>query len=351
MVQRYREIEVVGSCHVMGQQLGEAARDEIRAFVATSLDRISQTIQVSLATILQISKKSNVFVEDYAPDLLKEIQGMSEGSAVPFDELMFLQIRNQLTAGMNSGCTSFSIGAACTEARQPLIGQNWDNDPALDPFTVVLTRRPTDKPAYMSITQAGLIAYIGFNETGMAACLNSLPAPARAVGVPHYFTLRRLFEAKSLEAGVSAITSACRAVPASIMLATPQGPSNLEVTLENVHVLRPGDVQILTHTNHCLHPELVSINSQFGELIQSKPRLRRVDRLLAEERSWGIDTLKNVLRDHDGFPASLCRHANSDPQHGYWETVFSVLMSPEAGAMHICRGNPCCHDYEVYSLR
>jgi len=351
VAERYREIEVAGSCHMMGQQIGEAAREEIHGFVATALERISQTIHVSRATIRQVSQQSTVFLKDYAPDLVQEIQGMSEGSTVPFDDLMFLQIRNQLTANMDSGCTSFSVAAAFTESRQPLIGQNWDNDPALNPFTVVLTRRPADKPAWMSITQAGLIAYIGFSEAGMAACLNSLPAPARAVGVPHYFTLRRLFEASSLEAGVAAIAFAWRAVPASIMLATPQGPANLEVTLENVHVVRPTDGQVLTHTNHCLHPELRCINSQFDELIQSKPRLKRVDWLLAEAGLLNIEALKNVLRDHDGFPMSLCRHANGDVQHGYWETVFSVVMSPETGAMHVSRGNPCTQDYEIYSLR
>jgi hypothetical protein len=91
----------------------------------------------------------------------------------------------------------------------------------------------------MTITQAGLIAYIGVSELGIAACLNSLPAPSRAVGVPHYFTLRRLFEGRSLDEAVHAIDSAYRAIPASIMLATPQGPANLEVTIDAVHVLRP----------------------------------------------------------------------------------------------------------------
>jgi isopenicillin-N N-acyltransferase-like protein len=103
----------------------------------------------------------------------------------------------------------------------------------------VLTRRPNNKPAFMTVTQAGLIAYIGMSEAGMAACLNSLPAPARAVGVPHYFTLRRVFEGRSLDHAVSVIADATRAIPANIMLSTPDGPANLEVTIDDVNVLRP----------------------------------------------------------------------------------------------------------------
>ena len=84
--------------------------------------------------------------------------------------------------------------------------KNWDNDPELEPFTVVLTRRPVDKPAFMTITQAGLIAYIGFNAAGIGVCLNTLPAPARPFGVPHYFTVRGIYEADSLEGAVNAVS-------------------------------------------------------------------------------------------------------------------------------------------------
>lgn len=351
MNSRYREIEVAGSCQFMGRQLGEAAREEIRNFVAMAFERNAKTIAVSRETIRRLAAESAVFVESYAPEMLLELKGMSQGSGVPFEDLMFLQIRNQLTSGMDSGCTSISAGSSVTDTHKPLIGQNWDNDPALDPYTIVLTRRPTNKPAFVTITQAGLIAYIGFSDAGIAACLNTLPAPSRAAGVPHYFTLRRIFESRTLDDAVTAVSSAQRAIPANIMLATPEGPADLEVTVDDVHVLVPREAEILTHTNHCLHPELVGINEQFAEMIRSRPRLRRIDALMDVRHSLSLDALKIALRDHEGFPESLCRHANSDPQHGYWETVFSVIMSPESREMYVARGNPCRNDYEVYLLR
>lgn len=348
MTDRYREITVSGSFEAMGQQIGEAAREEIRGFVAMAYARISATIRVSRLTIQKVVTQSTAFAQRYSPDLLSELKGMSESSGVSEEDLMFLQIRNQLTAEMDSGCTSVAIGRAVSATRGPLIAQNWDNDPALDPFTIVLTRRPVSAPAFMTITQAGLIAYIGVSELGIAACLNSLPAPSRAVGVPHYFTLRRLFESRTLDEAQDAIVSAYRAIPASIMLATPQGLANLEVTTDAVHVLRPESREMLIHTNHCLHPELAGVNRQFAELIQSGPRLDRMSRLLDLSSPLTASHLKMALRDHDGYPQSLCRHANDDAQHGYWETVFSVIMNTESWEMEICRGTPCCHDYQTY---
>jgi isopenicillin-N N-acyltransferase-like protein len=351
MLQRYREIEVAGSWQVMGQQIGEAAREEICGFVETSYETLQKNLRISRAKIKEIVRGSTSFVEKYSPELLLELQGMADSTGLLPDDLMFLQIRNQLTPDMDSGCTSFSCGATETRPGNGIIGQNWDNDPSLDPFTVVLTRRPLDRPAFISITQAGLIAYIGFSDCGISACLNSLPAPSRPVGVPHYFTLRRIFESRDLDGAVHAVASAERAIPANIMMLTPQGPANLEVTLDIVQVLRPETDEILLHTNHCLHPDLVKINQQFDELIQSGPRLRRFGILTGEsQQSLDVAKLKACLSDHDGFPQSICRHANNSGAHGNWATVFSVIMEPNAGVMQICRGNPCESAYETYRL-
>ncbi len=64
------------------------------------------------------------------------------------------------------------------------------------------------------------------------------------------------------------------------MLATPQGPADLEVTLDDVHVLA-GEQGRVTHANHCKHPELLAVNDAFPQLIESHPRQQRIDKLLA----------------------------------------------------------------------
>jgi isopenicillin-N N-acyltransferase-like protein len=260
---------------------------------------------------------------------------------------MLLQVRNQLQAE-DAGCTSLSAEGLRAGGR--MVAQNWDNDPALDEFTVVLTRRPAGKPALMTVTQAGLVAYIGFSEAGLGLCLNTLPAPSRRLGVPHYFTVRGIYEAESLAGAVAAVQRAERAIPANIMLATPQGPADLEVTLDGVRVLTDG--ALVTHANHCEHPELLPVNQEFPELIQSYARKRRIDDLL-RALPGGSPSLAHVqaaLRDHDGYPRSICRHANDDPAHGFWQTVFSVIIEPDERRMHISRGTPCERPYETYGL-
>ncbi|MFP6768273.1 MAG: C45 family peptidase [Planctomycetaceae bacterium] len=342
--ERYPELSVSGAPRELGRQIGEAAREKIRAFCDIALQRINMTADVTREQSRAVAASCLDIARRYNPPLLDELEGTAEAADVDLIDLMLLQVRNQLTAEAESGCTSLSL--------QPnLVAQNWDNDPALDDFTIVLTRHPDDRPALTTLTQAGLIAYIGFNDAGIGACLNTLPAPSRAIGVPHYFTLRDLYEQTSLDDAVESIRRAHRAIPANIILATPQGPADLEVTVDAVHVLTSTSDCDVTHTNHCLHPNLLPINDRFPELIQSHSRKKRIDALLATAGAENrIEGIKAALRDHDGHPYSICRHPNPDPETGFWTTVFSVIIEPSARKMHVSRGTPCDRSYEVYEM-
>ena len=349
---RFPEVAVSGSAREMGRQIGEAARDMIRGFSAVALERVRLTVDVTPEQAARIAGDSIARAHAYAPHMVEELEGMAESSGVSLRDLMLLQVRNQLHAAAGSGCTSFAVAPAANAAGSAIAAQNWDNDPAWDPYTVVLTRRPDDAPAFMSVTQAGLVAYIGINDRGIGCCLNTLPAPSRAEGVPHYFTLRGIYEADSLEGAVHAVDRAERAIPANIMMTTPQGPANLEVTIDGVRVLRDDDGDgLVTHTNHCLHPDLLPINDDFPELIESRPRKARIDRLLAEAgQPLTMDAMKAALADHDRHPRSICRHPNDDPLYGEWCTVVSVILEADRGRMHVTRGNPCERPFEMYGL-
>ena len=348
---RYREVVVSGSPRDMGRQIGEATGEEIRGFCEIALTRVNRTMRVSQSAAMAVVAESMRLAEDYSADSMNELRGMAEAARVSLEDLMLLQVRNQLQAEPDAGCTSLALSP--TARAGSIVAQNWDNDVALDPFTVVLTRRPTDKPALTTVTQAGLISYIGFNDAGVGLCLNTLPAPARTRGVPHYFTVRGIYESSSLDEVVEAVSRAERAIPANIMLSTPEGPADLEVTIENVHVLTDEGPGRITHTNHCLHPDLVGINDDFPELIESHPRKSRIDSLLTSNADGGspVDAVKAALRDHDNHPRSICRHQNDDENTGFWQTVFSVIIEPQECRMHITRGTPCDREYETYCMK
>ena len=176
--------------------------------------------------------------------------------------------------------------------------------------------------------------------------------PAVLLGHQLPFTENRWLEAGSLDAAMEAVRSAYRAIPANLILATPQGPADFEILVDDLRVLRPEEgAAWLTHTNHCLHPALTDVNERFPELIESGPRKRRVDDLLGLAGA-GIDVgvAQSALRDHQDEPRSICRHANDHPRHGFWTSVLSVVIEADIGRMHVSRGNPCSNPYEEYRL-
>ena len=347
---RYPEFTVAGSPREMGRQIGEQAGDLVSRFCEIALEIANRMASVSTDLAERVSSQSMVYARKYAPHLMEEFEGIAESSGVSLMDLMLAQVRNQFSDEQDAACTSVSASPSFTKTGHHLLAQTWDADPALDEVTIVLTRKPDGLPPYISVGQAGLIGYMGLNGAGIGCCVNTLPAPSRGIGVPHYFSLRRIFEECDLQAAVSVLEDAYRAIPVNIMLTTEQGPANIEATPEQVCVLK--DPQYLVHTNHCLHEELTRFNDDYDELCQSYSRLPRMHSLIEQQEGLlTVSSLAEMFQDHDNFPGSICRHPNpDDSKHGFIETVFAIIVDAESQAMYVSRGTPCSAPFERYSL-
>jgi hypothetical protein len=57
-----------------------------------------------------------------------------------------------------------------------------------------------------------------------------------------------------------------------------------------------------------------------------------------------------ILSDRQGFSTSINRYPNDHPATGWQRSVISIIVEPDAGRMHLSRGNPGDHPYELYEL-
>jgi isopenicillin-N N-acyltransferase-like protein len=133
----------------------------------------------------------------------------------------------------------------------------------------------------------------------------------------------------------------------NIMLTSPEGPP-ISKSLSRCPVLRADEQGHSAHQS--LPASRAGEHQRTSELIQSRPRQDRIDRLLSSGTANTVDRLKDILSNHEEHPRSICRHANADPGVGHWQTVFSVIIEPEARCMHLTRGLPCESPYEIYDL-
>jgi isopenicillin-N N-acyltransferase-like protein len=342
---RFPEVEARGAPRVLGRQIGEACREQVRGYVQLLLERFDRSALATAAAAVP-------FAERFAPDAMEELRGTAEAAGVSVDEVMLINVRNQLAAA-SDGCTSIVVEPRASASAGGIAAQNWDNDPATDGLSVVLTRRPAGKPAFMCFTRPGEIAYIGLSDAGVGLLMNALPGRPRATGVPWYFLARAIYEHRALAAMLADVERAERAMPVSCALITPDGAADLEMTPEGVWVLRADARGLLVHANHCAHPALRPINEACAAQIfgRSHERSSRAQHLLADRSgAIAVDDLQRILTDHDGHPQSICRHRNDHPLTGEHTTIVSMIVEPAAGRMHLTRGNPCQRRHELYRL-
>lgn len=366
---RFPEFTVSGSPEQIGHAIGEQFRDSIRGMSEIVLDRFNQSavVPVSTAEAGIVAASAVPFAEAYLPDGVTELRATARAAGIPFERIMLINVRSMLSAPAISGapvnatpegCTTVMVGKNASESETGFAGQNWDNDPAMDPFSAVLARKPTGKPAFMTWCQPGVIAYMGLSEAGIGICMNALNGPSRRDGVGWYFIVRSIYEQRSLDGIVSRISSARRAMTANAAFITPEGPADLEITLDSVHTLKAGEAETLVHTNHCVHDSLTSYNTEHADAIygQSFERKARAEELLAgisgstQDGKVSVDDVKSILSDRQGFPTSINRYPNDDPATGWQRSVISIIVEPDAGRMHVSRGNPGDNPYELYLL-
>jgi isopenicillin-N N-acyltransferase-like protein len=107
----------------------------------------------------------------------------------------------------------------------------------------------------------------------------------------------------------------------------------------------------MVHTNHYLDTNMQAIEYEPDELIATRVRYFRANRLLRETNQHTIKTIQAIQRDHINFPNSICNHAEDDMDPLDREkTINSLVIDLSARAMHIAWGNPCINPYHTYYL-
>jgi isopenicillin-N N-acyltransferase-like protein len=93
------------------------------------------------------------------------------------------------------------------------------------------------------------------------------------------------------------------------------------------------------------------IESEPEELISSRVRYFRAERLLRQSSAHTIKTLQAIQKDHVNLPNSICNHAVewTDP-FDREKTINAMVIDLTAGEMHIAWGNPCQNGYHTYHL-
>jgi isopenicillin-N N-acyltransferase-like protein len=290
----------------------------------------------------------------YFPDVLEELRGWSEGSGIPFDDLMALNLKAELAAMMRGGMpeTPGCSTLALAHEGRLLLAHNEDGHRAYDDLMFLVRVTQPGKPAFLCLNYPGILSGNGpaRNDAGLMVTTNFIGGLAVKPGVPRYFISRALLNARDLDEAVEVVTHPERAFSFHYNIGSrPEGKILSVETSTERHAVREVE-GLYVHTNHLVLPGMASIPQDpeyVGTSSMSRYRVLsgRAERLRDRLGEVSGETLVEMLSSHEGAPYSPCRHPAEEVSGS---TLGCALFDVAAGALRLFSSQPCGGLFESY---
>jgi isopenicillin-N N-acyltransferase-like protein len=359
-------IQARGSYREIGRQIGEAARAEIEASVAFFRDNfVSMSGGLTFAEAETQAAGYLRYAQRYLPHLVEELDGIAEGSGVPFSQLMVPNCGEEFTStegvhgehhhGFAAGgplggdyCTAVAVSAN----GRHVIGHDMDWYTIDAPNNMLYDVTVPDGTRFIGIAGAAYLPMIGMNSHGIGSVSNSVHSDDNRLGVPNVFVRRWTLEAATLEEARDRGLLAARA------RGTNHFYNDLDGRLWDIETSATASAfmerdSFMAHTNHYVAPEMAPFE---GERYQeSSTRLATAERMLAEGIARGDDPVElvaSVLRGHEPSPDDcICGHPSpEDPPAEQIMTVGSMICDLDERRVYACAGPPCENPYQIFEM-
>ena len=384
-------VTITGEPFERGQQYGAATAALIRHSIASYARLFAYRRGMDWEAVQQAALAYEPLLHDVAPDLLTEMRGIAVGASRTLAEIIALNVRTELLAGVGVGfhhpeaaaalarnraagvpqhqeqlpatpatgsddgeCTTAAASPPATANGRVWLAQTWDWQGDQRAACVLLRVSGPDTPTLLTLTEAGMVAKIGLNEAGIAVGLNLLRSRAdgQQQGMPVHVLLRQMLQstdtvtARRLVSQIPAAGSSC------ITLAGADGELvALELTPTGIAEI-PAQEGLLAHANHCLDGGTAAGECPLEPTSTTRERYGRAWELLhAAAGQIDQDVLQVILRDHDGAPRCICRHP--DPRVAAVdrnESVCGVIIDLRGRTMHVAANIPCQAPFVPFML-
>ena len=341
--QTFPLIVASGSSYEMGYAHGAQASD----LIARYLLWIERQTGKPRDELCRNALAFQPLIENLSAELMEEIKGLADGAKISLEEALLCQARGEAAhSGSTEGCTAFAVTGSATADGKALAGQNQDLPPEFSDVGIVLHLKPSDgRPRVVMFTFAGQLGYSGMNSLGIAHFANGLYNCPWRLALPHYPLKRVCLEQEDLDQCVDILASHPACSAGNMVFCSGSGEiADVEIRSDGVSRYFGKNPDVLLHTNHYLTEGF--LKHEDNTLEDSCPRLDRVGELIeAQMGSITVETMKEVLADHSGDPAGICRHGTKG-----MHSVSGYIAEPARGVLHIRRGHGCIGSWEEYQV-
>ena len=363
-MQKIRVVKLAGSPYQMGWRHGKRFHDEIHRFTE---DRV-QLCQgrdwtgrnLSREAVLALAEACVVEHQDYAPDLMEELQGMADATGLSLAELV---INNGFTDFIDTiynigeisapaalptlaadNCTAFMVPQSRSADGHSFFGQTWDMHASATPYVILIQGEPEGAPAFLTFTVTGCVGMIGMNSAGISIGVNNLMATDGQIGVTWPFVVRKVLQQGDLDSALDCLTGAKLAGAHNYMLMDRNSDGYEVEAMSTSHHVRPLEDDTIAHTNHCLIQQNLDNARKRPPPSQnsSEDRLRRAQELLVNDNVT-VEDLMALTRDE----VAICTRP-APPMHV--ESCGAAIMSPSSGDFWAVWGIPADNEYQHFLI-
>src|SRR5262252_9991405 len=232
----YPHVRVAGPAEQRGRQYGERARDRVHRSVSAYRDVFSSLAGWDWETVRRQAARYEAPIASFGQRYLTEMRGIAEGAGLEFVDVLAINVRTEVMfaakarqAAASAGpartgpaeCSAFAVAPAPGRAGPTLIGQNWDWLPHTADTVVVLEVRQDDRPDFVTVVEAGLLAKTGMNSSGLGLVTNALVTAddSGQPGLPYHVLLRTILDCETVSDALTALQSGFRSSSANYLLA------------------------------------------------------------------------------------------------------------------------------------
>jgi predicted choloylglycine hydrolase len=336
-------LEVSGSYHEIGYQIGRHFRTSIHSVIARRrawFDRLMQKLDT--ASGRQRAEELLRLTRTHFPQYLSEVRGMAEGAGISFAAMWAMTIKSELAAleSEPSGCSTLFFAGD----NRSWLCHNEDGSVAYHDLMFMVRVQPPSGIGFVSMVYPGTLTGNGpsMNSRGVVQTTNYIGSTRSEIGVPRYVLGRAILEASDLREAEQIATFSPRAYPYHHNLACVCQHRYLSVETTPDTAQSESPIGLYVHTNHLLHEQTGSYQheDQAYRGSSSLSRYRVLGELVQSQNLADLtpDTMLRMLSCHDGAPYSPCRHPQGEIKG---QTLGTVYVDLHRGELCLFRGQPC----------
>lgn len=355
---KLRYLELSGTPYERGLTHGTVLKKEIHEVIDLFKKDIAETTQEDpdafIAKFLELTDYK-ASVEKWTPELMQELQGISEGSGVDFETIFMHQLGDEYWFNTKDiiahSCSSFGVNKS--DDRPSITAQNMDIPEFYHGFQTVIKINDTDSDKEtMVLTIPGQLGITGMNNKSVSINCNTLmQLDYGKTGLPVTFIVRGVLDKNIQEEALNFVNEVLHASGQNYIIGGPEKVYSLECSANKVVEFRPFENSIFTyHTNHPMSNRdysskyimlLEENNITLEEFEEEGFRCQRIksfqERFTENTTNIEIEEIKNVLRSRDNDGRDVVSNSNT-----YASVIYELSEQPK---FIIAPGKPHEVDY------